>query len=101
MSSDGGKGSASRPALISNQQFSDNWDKIFGKREPVTMNQKNTYCEGSMLMNNCVTCANLKKFTKFQEMPILLKEEVKSTMTKINATHCQINDWVYYKEYEN
>lgn len=29
-----GKGSKRRPQKVSNKQFADNWDKIFGKKKP-------------------------------------------------------------------
>ena len=32
--SDGGKGSGRRPLQVPTDQFNDNWDAIFGKKEP-------------------------------------------------------------------
>lgn len=32
--SDGGKGSAPRPYSVSQEQFGNNWDAIFGKKKP-------------------------------------------------------------------
>jgi len=32
--SDGGKGSAPRPYSISQTEFANNWEQIFGKRDP-------------------------------------------------------------------
>lgn len=33
--SDGGKGSALRPASVSKEQFGNNWDTIFGKKKKI------------------------------------------------------------------
>jgi hypothetical protein len=32
--SDGGKGSAPRPYSVTQEQFGNNWDSIFGKKKP-------------------------------------------------------------------
>jgi len=32
--SDGGKGSSPRPLTVPKEKFDDNWDAIFGKKDP-------------------------------------------------------------------
>lgn len=39
--SDGGKGSAPRPYSVDQKTFGNNWDRIFGKKDP-TPTQPNT-----------------------------------------------------------
>ena len=34
MSNHGGKGSKQSPTKVSDKEFQDNWEKIFGKKEP-------------------------------------------------------------------
>lgn len=36
----GGKGSDRRPKKVSDEQFQDNWEKIFGKKEPKIKSRK-------------------------------------------------------------
>ena len=48
--SEAGKGSSIRPTLVSKEEFSNNWDKVFGKKEVET--SKYDQCEVP-----CVDCA--------------------------------------------
>ena len=36
----GGKGSDRRPKKVSDEQFQDNWEKVFGKKEPKIKSRK-------------------------------------------------------------
>tara|TARA_B100000035_G_C20913526_1_gene515090 strand:- start:389 stop:598 length:210 start_codon:yes stop_codon:yes gene_type:complete len=36
----GGKGSDRRPKKVSDEQFQDNWERIFGKKEPKIKSRK-------------------------------------------------------------
>lgn len=38
--SDGGKGSSPRPYSVDQKTYADNWDQIFGKKEPKTDKEK-------------------------------------------------------------
>ena len=35
-----GKGSKRRPTVVSDKQFEDNWEKVFGKKEPKVKSRK-------------------------------------------------------------
>ena len=37
-----GKGSKRRPTVVSDKQFQDNWEKVFGKKEPKVKSRKVT-----------------------------------------------------------
>ena len=37
-----GKGSKRRPTVVSDKQFQDNWEKVFGKKEPKVKTRKKT-----------------------------------------------------------
>ena len=37
-----GKGSKRRPTVVSDKQFEDNWEKVFGKKEPKVKSRKVT-----------------------------------------------------------
>ena len=37
-----GKGSKRRPTVVSDKQFEDNWEKVFGKKEPKVKTRKKT-----------------------------------------------------------
>ena len=44
MPSDGGKGDSLRPKEVSDQEFSDNWERTFGKKARVLVSE-NDYAE--------------------------------------------------------
>ena len=70
-----GKGSKRRPTVVSDKQFEDNWEKVFGKKEPKVKSRKVTPKHGQSQVH--------KDNTKYKIKDKLLHLTMKALGVKI------------------
>ena len=66
--SDGGKGSAPRPFSVSNHEYANRWDAIFGrdKKEDNTDTSKNEF-QDVLSTEECLVDGEIDKITRYNE----------------------------------
>ena len=57
-----GKGSKRRPTVVNDKQFEDNWEKVFGKKEPKVKSRKVTPKQGQSQVHEDKTKYKRKRF---------------------------------------
>lgn len=101
--SHGGKGSAMRPAQISKEQFSNNWDAIFAKKA-VVVKEDNTeaFCLRVGCMSKCDSCQHGQSWDALNELPEEQRKLRQSKMKRVDESLCQItNGSLYMSPLEN